>query len=53
MGKIRGNALGSEYTIYDSGLIPADNVQRKQWRTTMGKIRYETNIFGLNGPRKM
>lgn len=26
MGKIRGNALGSEYTIYDSGLMPAENV---------------------------
>lgn len=40
IGKVESNFLGTEYTIYKS------NEQ-------VAAILYETNIFGLKGPRKM
>lgn len=42
MGKIRGNALGSSYNVYDCGKQPGNNLisgsNRKDWRVIMGKI---------------
>lgn len=53
LGKLRGNAAGSVYHLYDNGEQPGKNMNRKHWRTTMGKIEYENNFMGINGPRKL
>lgn len=53
MGKIRGNLLGSEYSIYDSGVIPSNCPDRKDWRITLGQIKYQPNFMGLDGPRRL
>lgn len=38
VGKLRGNAAGSAYLIYDAGEQPGKNVNRKNWRATLGKV---------------
>ena len=53
LGKLRGNAAGSAYHLYDGGEQPAKNQNRKNWRTTMAKVEYENNFMGMNGPRKL
>ena len=53
LGKLRGNASGSIYQLYDGGEQPGKNMNRKHWRTTMGRIEYENNFMGMNGPRKL
>ena len=53
IGKLRGNAAGSCYHLYDAGEQPGKNKNRKQWRITYAKIEYETNFMGMNGPRKL
>ena len=52
LGKLRGNAAGSTYTLYDSGLQPEKNLDRKEWRTSLAHVDYENNFMGMNGPRK-
>ena len=27
-------------------------MNRKYWRTTLGRVEYESNFLGMNGPRK-
>lgn len=53
LGKVRGNAVGSTYTIFDSGKVPESGINRKDWRITMAKIEYEANFMGMNGPRRL
>ena len=53
LGKLRGNASGSIYQLYDNGQQPDKKMNRKHWRTTMGRIEYENNFMGMNGPRKL
>ena len=53
LGKLRGNSTGSIYQLYDGGKQPSKNINRKEWRVSMGKVEYETNILGMNGPRKL
>lgn len=53
MGKLRGNSSGSIYHLYDSGNQPNKSLDRSKWRTTLAKIDYETNILGINGPRRL
>uniref|UniRef100_A0A287AZ63 TUB like protein 2 n=1 Tax=Sus scrofa TaxID=9823 RepID=A0A287AZ63_PIG len=56
VGKVRSNALGTKFTIFDNGVNP----ERKNFVTETARIReelgavcYETNFLGLRGPRKM
>lgn len=53
LGKLRGNSSGSCYHLYDNGNQPSKNLDRREWRATFAKIEYETNILGINGPRKL
>ena len=53
LGKLRSNFFGTEFTLYDTGSNPADTNNQKEWRTHLAAIEYETNLFGLKGPRKM
>lgn len=38
LGKLRGNAAGSLYQLYDSGEQPGKNLNRKLWRTSLARI---------------
>jgi hypothetical protein len=53
LGKVRGNFVGTEFTIYDNGVNPkkvkADDVVRNE----LGVILYASNVLGSAGPRKM
>ena len=52
LGKLRGNASGSTYQLYDSGTQPNKNFDRTNWRTSLAFVDYENNFMGMNGPRK-
>ena len=52
IGKLRGNAAGSTYQLYDSGSQPNKSLDRQEWRTSLAFIDYENNFMGMNGPRK-
>ena len=52
LGKLRGNASGSTYQLYDYGVQPSKNLDRQTWRTSLAFIDYENNFMGMNGPRK-
>ncbi|XP_019596991.2 tubby-related protein 2 [Rhinolophus sinicus] len=56
MGKVRSNVLGTKFTIFDNGVNP----ERKNYvpesariRKELGAVCYETNVLGIQGPRKM
>jgi|694.fasta_scaffold75967_1 tubby-related protein 1 len=53
LGKLRGNKTGSIYQLYDCGKQPESNINRRLWRCSLARIEYETNILGMNGPRKL
>ena len=53
LGKLRGNAAGSIYQLYDNGLEPTNDYNRSKFRVNMAYILYQTNILGMNGPRKL
>jgi len=53
LGKLRSNFFGTEFVLYDTGLNPADTNDSKDWRCHFAGVEYETNLFGLKGPRKM
>ena len=40
LGKLRGNAAGSLYQLYDSGSQPNEDIDRSKWRISMGFIEY-------------
>ena len=52
LGKLRGNASGSTYLLYDSGLQASSNHDREKLRATMAHIEYESSFMGMGGPRK-
>ncbi|CAI2323916.1 unnamed protein product [Caenorhabditis sp. 36 PRJEB53466] len=52
--KVRSNALGTQFTIYDSGLSPKKVPNHKMGiRSELAAVIYETNVLGFKGPRKM
>jgi tubby-related protein 1 len=53
LGKLRGNAAGSLYQLYDNGLQPNSNLDRSKFRVNMAYIEYESNFLGMKGPRKL
>jgi hypothetical protein len=53
LGKLRGNATGSIYQLYDNGQQPSKDYDRSKFRTSMAYIEYESNFLGMNGPRKL
>ncbi|KAM6223619.1 tubby-related protein 2 [Rhynchocyon petersi] len=56
VGKVRSNALGTKFTIFDNGVNPdrMDFVsETAQIREELGAVCYETNVLGFQGPRKM
>jgi hypothetical protein len=40
LGKLRGNASGSTYILYDGGAQPSKSIDRAEWRVSMGCIEY-------------
>ena len=53
LGKLRGNAAGSVYQLYDNGMQPNNDYDRSKFRVSMGYIEYESNFLGMKGPRKL
>lgn len=65
LGKIRANFLGTHFMIYDDGVSPdkgethveavggRQDDEPSRPREEMAYIRYQYNLFGLGGPRKM
>ncbi|CAD5213087.1 unnamed protein product [Bursaphelenchus okinawaensis] len=54
IAKVRSNAVGTMFTIYDNGENPKKaTVIGEGVRQELGAIIYETNVFGFKGPRKM
>ncbi|KAF0303023.1 Tubby-related protein 3 [Amphibalanus amphitrite] len=55
-GKVRSNLVGTQFTVYDSGVSPkARQLARPlhSERQEIAAICYETNVMGFRGPRKM
>jgi len=50
---LRSNLLGTQFTLYDNGNNPNRGVLDEHLRSEMISIIYDTNLFGLKGPRKM
>lgn len=53
LGKLRSNFFGTEFVQYDTGKNPKDTDNSRDWRSQLCAIEYETNLFGLKGPRKL
>ena len=53
LGKLRGNATGSTYQLYDRGLPPNSNAHPSTFRVPMAFVQYESNFMGIKGPRKL
>jgi tubby and related proteins len=53
LGKLRSNFFGTEFNLFDTGNNPKDTDNQSQWRCILSSVEYETNLFGLKGPRKM
>uniref|UniRef100_A0A7E4VL01 Tubby-like protein n=1 Tax=Panagrellus redivivus TaxID=6233 RepID=A0A7E4VL01_PANRE len=54
IGKVRSNALGTEFTVYDNGVNPKKSkLMSQDLRREMTACIYEANVFGFKGPRKM
>uniref|UniRef100_A0A914E151 Tubby-like protein n=1 Tax=Acrobeloides nanus TaxID=290746 RepID=A0A914E151_9BILA len=54
IGKVRSNALGTHFTIYDNGENPKKAaVIGDGIRQELAAVIYDTNVFGFKGPRKM
>jgi tubby-related protein 1 len=57
LGKVRSNFLGTQFTVYSEGRNPfkqsAKDQLSKPVRSELVTVIYETNLFGLDGPRKM
>lgn len=49
--------LGTEFTLYDSGLNPKKAEKGKHAgkdvRRELGLVKYDRNVFGWSGPRQM
>jgi tubby-related protein 1 len=53
LGKLRSNFMGTEFSIYDTGKNPSEAKNGNEIRKQLAQITYESNFFGMNGPRKM
>ncbi|XP_042190730.1 tubby protein isoform X1 [Callorhinchus milii] len=55
VGKLRANALGTAFTLYDKGQKPVRTglLSRDQIRQELAAICYDVNLFGFQGPRKI
>jgi len=59
LGKVRGNFMGTEYSLYDSGANPRDLITEGAHRDSvparreLGVVMYSSNSTGDTGPRKM
>ncbi|XP_037087661.1 tubby protein homolog [Pollicipes pollicipes] len=56
VGKVRSNLVGTQFTVYDSGVSPrCRHLGRSPFSTRqeVAAICYETNVMGFRGPRKM
>ncbi|XP_017355991.1 tubby-related protein 2 [Cebus imitator] len=56
VGKVRSNALGTKFTIFDNGVNPdREHLIRDtaRIRRELGAVCYETNALGFLGPREM
>ncbi|VDN52723.1 unnamed protein product [Dracunculus medinensis] len=54
IGKVRSNALGTQFTLYDNGENPKKaSVVGNDVRQELVAVIYETNVLGFKGPRKM
>nr|pir hypothetical protein F10B5.4 - Caenorhabditis elegans [Caenorhabditis elegans] len=51
--KVRSNALGTQFTVYDSGQNPKKTTNHAAIRQELAAVIYETNVLGFKGPRKM
>ncbi|KAL3148571.1 hypothetical protein ABBQ38_014004 [Trebouxia sp. C0009 RCD-2024] len=51
-GKVRANFLGTEFTVYDQGQKPRE-AEGPAVRCELAGVRYEYNVLGTRGPRKM
>lgn len=52
VAKVRANAMGTQFTVYDNGKNPAKTVS-VEVRQELASVLYETNVLGFKGPRKM
>lgn len=57
VGKVRSNFLGTHFTVYSEGRNPFKSAKKdgaaKPLRSELVSVVYDTNLFGLDGPRKM
>uniref|UniRef100_A0A0K0EXN0 Tubby-like protein n=1 Tax=Strongyloides venezuelensis TaxID=75913 RepID=A0A0K0EXN0_STRVS len=54
VGKVRSNAIGTAFTIYDNGENPKKStIIREEIRQELAAVIYETNVLGFKGPRRM
>lgn len=53
VAKLRSNFLGSEYVLFDNGDSPRSSASLMNVRKELCAMFYDTNPFGLKGPRKM
>lgn len=53
LGKLRSNFFGTEFNLFDTGVNPKNTEKSNEWRSHLAGVDYETNLFGLKGPRKM
>ncbi|KFD58042.1 hypothetical protein M514_01275 [Trichuris suis] len=54
VGKLRSNALGTQFTLYDNGENPRKtNIIDAGVRRELAAVIYDTNVLGFKGPRKM
>ncbi|CAI5441227.1 unnamed protein product [Caenorhabditis angaria] len=53
IAKVRSNALGTQFTLYDRGHNPRKTHDTLAIRQELAAVVYETNVLGFKGPRKM
>ena len=53
VGKLRGDAAGATYNLYDHGQQPNSDIDRSQFRVSMAYVEYESNFLGMKGPRRL
>uniref|UniRef100_A0A7I5E846 Tubby-like protein n=1 Tax=Haemonchus contortus TaxID=6289 RepID=A0A7I5E846_HAECO len=53
VGKVRSNAIGTMFTLYDCGANPKKSTITSDVRQELAAVIYDTNVLGFKGPRKM
>ena len=54
LGKLRSNFVGTEFYLYDKGENPNKKKKNPEnIRSEFAFIKYQKNIFGMKGPRKL